>query len=366
MFRSLTAVVMVAVTVSCSEKKQLTEMHDATVSMDNRTEVLNQKTNLLKEDSHRLMELSAELYDALRQGDAVKIRHSSWEAAIKADRLEEKLVQSALYFMSFEFQLWNSLGQDESLEKRERLLQQATMEFLLKVEGLSPRGDEINPLATPLRFDIGNFGEVFGDMNRTATFNAMSAVLHRMNRKQTENLVRLNMEQYSVNMLDLIEKSLLMKQQIEKENLMNSVVPDYVKEVLAHENTAIQLLQTRVSFLATMWMMKASELQNKGMLQQIRGVYFDNLLKKEWSFDISKMNAVQLHYYRTEVLEQALRTKLFLNKLGIEAVKNKQIQSMYARMKIINVSKTESIPLKQEQQLFLRSMKQLYGNSNKE
>lgn len=338
--RPILKIMIFILLTSCSAKKQLDNMHDATLVMKESTQQLNEKTDDIKSDSDSLLQLTEELYDSLRQGDAVKIRQAAWNDSLKAQRIEEKLAQSALYFMSFEFQLWNNYGQDLLKDKRLSLQQQAAMEFFVKIESIAPQNYNANPLASPLQYDIGGFGEIFSDSNKNATFNSMAAAMHKINRKQFENLKKMNLQETPISFLTIIEQALEIKILIDSGKMKVEEAPKFALEVLAHQEVVIALLETRVQFLTTMFLMTATGLQQKSVFTQAREIYLNHLLNKRWLLDLTKWDRAQKYYYQTEVLDQALHTKKILQKMGISIQFNKYLLSLIRRM---NVKTTTNI-----------------------
>lgn len=338
---------------ACGEQKKFHEMRDATVAMKDTTEEMNEKTKTLADSTQRLdektgkvvdvttqmkertdklvemteelgatsrnlSEMNDELYDALRQGNALQLRREAYDAVLKAPTMFKKIAEAGKYFMSFEVQLWNQMGQDFSVAKRDQLSQQAAQEFFLEIEGLAPRDGSVDPTAAP---DIQNLNS---KENRQASFNAFAVTMHHMNRKQGPIVAKRNMD--PVSMLSLMEEALLSKKRGAGEDLGTKA--PFVREVLAHEPKALQLLQTRYNMFPAIFVDFVSQIDDKNLLQKAWMTYMG------WELDLDRLNANQLEYLQTEVLQQALHSRALLQKIGVKPRMDKNIARLIRNMKI--------------------------------
>lgn len=307
--RLLLGLMSLVMVVACSEKEKLDDMHDATNDM---------------------RDITNELYDTLRQGDSLSLRRQAYEAILKAPTLFKKISEANKYFMSFEFQIWNKFGQDLETDKRALLGQQAAMEFFMEIEELAPADGSVNPLVEPKADDI------YSDDNRSAAFNALAVSMHQHNRKQVRALSQ-SPEQKPMSMYSMMEEALLATR--------DQAQTGYVREVLAHESKAIQLLQARYNVFPLVFINAVSHIGNKNFLAQAWQV------KMGWTFDVETLNATQLEYLQTEVLNQALAAKKLLEKLNIKPELNSHVEELLTKMTVKKSEKKSAKTASQEQLL---------------
>ena len=108
----ISSLVLMSLT-ACSQLDKVDEMHDATVKMSNTTDEMKQNTSDLETKTEDLKDVTDELYDSLRQGNALQARRDAYDSILKAPTLFKKTAEATKYFMAFEFQLWNHMGQDQ-------------------------------------------------------------------------------------------------------------------------------------------------------------------------------------------------------------------------------------------------------------
>ena len=302
---------------ACSEVKKVSEMHDATVKMSDTTEKMkdttgemnttttemNKKMGSLQQRTDELKVVTDELYDTLRQGDSLKLRRDGYEAVLKGATAFKKFSEAGKYFMSFEFQLWNNLGQDVEVEKRDTLAQQAAQEFFTEIEDLAARDNSINVMANPKPNDINS------EENRAASFNALAMVLHYTNRKEVRS-EKLNKVE-PISMYSIMEEALLAPRDKEQKS--------YIREIQAHEDKAVQLLQARYNMFPLVFIDSITKIANKSLLGKAKDAYLG------WDFEIDTLSATQLEYLRNEVLVHSVSAKKLLLKIGKKPVLDKKI-----------------------------------------
>lgn len=115
-------------------KKNLDEMHDATVAVGKQTPAMKQTTDELKE-------LTCTMYRSLRQGNAKMSRDQDLVDMRKAEEISEKLAEASEYMQGFEYQVWSPSC--ENVISREKVMEQAVREFLAKLQGFSHKRDKV-------------------------------------------------------------------------------------------------------------------------------------------------------------------------------------------------------------------------------
>lgn len=304
-----------ALFAGCSEVKKLDEMRETTGDMKSVTD---------------------ELYDTLRQGNSLQLRREAYESILKAPTLFKKISEANKYMMSYEFQIWNKLGQDKEDDKRDLLGQQAAMEFFMEMEELAPA--EVNSLAEPDAEDINSVG------NRSASFNAMALSMHQVNRKQVRATSQ-HTEEKQMSLYSMMEESLLTSRDVAQKS--------YAREVLAHEALAIKLLQARYNIFPLVFVDSVSHIGSKGLLAKAFQVY------GSWTLDLDSMNATQVEYMQTEVLSHAVAAKELLIKLGVKPEMNSTVAKLLKNMKTSTSTKKLASSETASQKNMLKLLEQL-------
>jgi outer membrane murein-binding lipoprotein Lpp len=278
-----------------------------------------EKLNDMKTTTGDMKTVTDELYDTLRQGNSLQLRREAYESVLKAPTLFKKISEANKYMMSFEFQIWNKIGQDKEVEKRDLLGQQAAMEFFMEMEELAPQGD-IDPLAEP------DADKINSAENRSASFNAMALSMHQVNRKQARAIEQ-NPEEKQMSLYSMMEDALLTPRNVAQKG--------YEREVLAHEALAIKMLQARYNVFPLVFVDSVSHIGTKGLLAKAFQVY------GSWTLDMDSMNATQVEYLQTEVLEHAVAAKELLIKIGVKPELNSTVEKLLVNMKV-SASKKKS------------------------
>lgn len=332
------------VLAACQQQKQLDEMHDSTVEMNDTTKQLRDTTIEMKQTTVKLEKntgdmktvtddlakqtaemnktttemngttqqmgkVTAELYDASRQGAALEIRRKSLEMLYAAESNGKKVAEAGKYFMSFEFQLWTGYGQDLTEEKRDHLLADAAAEFFKDIKEFTV---EEAPWFNPFAKAKGN-GGLHDRVNKEASFNAIAAALHRVNRKQDEMLVE-HKDLKSLSMYEMLKRSLQLERGLNDGTVAYADLKGYQREVLNNRDVALRLLQARHNFIATIFL-------NEVLPQEGAKATINNALNyylgagKGWTMEIDKYNVSQLKTLN-QYLTASLGTRQVLRDLG--------------------------------------------------
>jgi hypothetical protein len=383
--------------IACSEQKKLTEMHDATIRMDNTTLEMNENTKSMKTKTNEMsvqtrkmsdttddmakttkdmaktteemrkttdrmagttdhmakttdqmldvtqglaqqtQELkldTEELYDALRQGSSLQVRELLLKALVEAPNMIAKASKAGKYFMSFEFQLWTNRSQDKSEQKRDLLIQQAIEELFIEIKGLVNSVYQETEIKTvPSSNKNSGVFDVTNRENLIASFNALAASAHKINRKQIENISLYSKKLTPYSVLDIIKLALKYEKSSEAERAkISENRKEAYKIVLENRERAILLLQTRYSFLPLSVMNSFSDFSDQNFIQKIVSTKFS------WTLDLSHTaNAERLEYYHSNVLKMALEDRDFLLSIGETPKLHMVTLGLLKNMKIENI-----------------------------
>lgn len=317
---------------ACSEIKKIDEMKDNTSQMNETTKTLLEKTGEMKDelgemskttedldtkmedlldvakadlaDGMRNVETNmAELFDSMRQGDGSALRRNSFDSLQRARSLQARVAEAGLYMMSFEFQTMGRVGMDADPEQRERLYQQAVLEFFLKLDDIAPSGGKVWPQAQP------DVDDLQSSENRASAFNAMAFALHKTNRKQLPD------PNYGrpMSMYDLIINALLLKPEIDSGRIKLPAGPHYVKEVLARPARVHQLLQTRYNVFAYGLLGLSTNLIEQSTIGQAMAL----LGGLDVNLSEARLGVAGLTYIKEEILDPAARTARDMFAVGL-------------------------------------------------
>ncbi len=334
--------------MSCEMKKQLEEMHDSTGKLEKNTQQMgdttakmelttremndttgemNERTALLYDSTLKMLEktgaiaiASNEMYDALKQGDTLNLRRQAISSMLGADSSGRKIAEAVKYVMSFEFQVYSGQGQDTGIEKREHLKAEALSEFFKDIKEYAPVDEKIDPLAQASSGYIDN---------KKATFNAMSAALHKVNRKQ-EDFVKANPSFKVESFLSMIKNGLLKAKALKAGKLAFSQLTEAEKEVIINEKTAILLLQARHNFIGAIFLSESSKVQ-RGILSVLK------MMTLGWDLRMEDFNQAQLDHFIV-YLENIVSTKAFLTQLGQPLVVDFKIKRLLVKANLIKAN----------------------------
>lgn len=332
--------------MSCEMKTQLSEMHDSTQrlekntqKMSDTTEKMEKTTGVMAETTERmsgttlklyestmkmlgrtdtLVGASAELYDALKQGDSLNLRRQGLAAMNSAQSSGRKLAEAVKYVLAFEFQLFSGLGQDMTEEKLDRLKEDAMAEFFKDVKEYYILGDKPHPLAQA--------GGGVED-NKRANFNALAAVLHKENRKQQET-AKSTGQIKAVSILTMINETLEKGQLLKAGKISFSQLKHYEKEILNNEEIALQLLQARHNFIKAIVLSETSQI-SKGKIKALTMMLF------KWDLNLSEFNEVQLSTY-VSYIDAVHSTENELKKLGQPIYKDSLLMRLLKKARLIS------------------------------
>ncbi len=309
--------------VACGEVNNLHKMNDTTQKMSDTTTEMNTTTKELSDKTESMKNTTGELYDALRQGNTVQLRRDAWKAILEAPTMFRKISEAGKYFMSYEFQLWNDSAQDADAGRRSVLAQQAAKEFFLEIEELAPRDGSVNVSIAP---DAQNLQNIESAQNRQASFNALAISMDQINRKQVPVLAKT--KQPMMSMESIMEEALLAKKDLQDGQILPENKMTYIREVLAHEEKAIQILKTRYSLFPLVFIDAVTKVGDMGLLDKGKMVLLG------WDLDLDQLNTVQLEYYQTEALDRAIAARTILKKLGIKTELDGNVAMLLNKMRI--------------------------------
>lgn len=343
-FKNIALLTMLGASLlACEAKKNLDDMHDATLEMrdttkdmsdttkdmntttkdlrdttqgmSKTTEEMSQTTQRMEQKTHELDAKTAELYDALRQGNAALSRKEFLDQMDRSQEMAKKLSFGVKYFWAYEFQLWSMQGLDNE-ERREELASAAAREFIMEVHEYAPTEDFISPTT---------------NNNNEKNFLALATTLHEVNDKQR---VRINSAGIKpMSMYLLIERALKQKAEMDAGKITVDQLAHSSYDLLGFEKKMFQILQARHNFILTMLVAKASHI-DQSLLNKIKL----GLFGMSWTLDLSKYNTVEMKEMK-KYLGAIFETRDLLAKSGQPIVMDKTIMKIVRNGQVIT-SKT--------------------------
>lgn len=352
--QSILALALLLSLSSCEMKKNLDEMHDATMDMSETTKKMeastskmlevttavkdetvsvSAKTTAVGEISAGIAETSrnieghtVEMYDDLKQGDSLAARRNGLISLTKATDPSMKISEAAKYFMSFEFQLWSGAGKD-TYERREELMVAAAKEFLRDAQEFADANQtEANPTAN------------LGDPNQN--LNALSVAMHFVNPKQTETLHKYPAYR-EITMYSILKDGLAASREIESGKKTARDFPPHVREVLIYERVARLLVQSRYNYYGSMALGKATQIRtNSKAFKFWTGIELSTVTKvrmafRKWNLDFTKLGVTEVEE-TGKYMEGALKAFDFMRSNGIVPTMNKNLKRIYRNMRPSN------------------------------
>ena len=309
----------VVMSSSCAMIKNLDDMHDGMVSMDdttkrmkNSTADMNEKMDATNEEIHKTNLYIAAQYSDLRQGSAATLRIESLRRMEESDSIEAKISNAALFYMALEFQLWKNFGKDTE-ESRIGLYDQAMAQYFRELPEYTHNKSTLDPSSTN------------DDME---SVDALAVAMHFANPNALMLDEKRNIKAMTV--LKLIEDTLKERWDIWAMpfHVQRDKVPEYKREILKNQELAVYMLQVRHNFLAAMALAKISDLKAggwKGFWAKL-DAYFT-----KWEGKLVRNNITQLDFANVWVTE-AIRTRDKLVELGYEPKYNSKLKRIFGHM----------------------------------
>jgi len=345
--------------------KNMDEMHDATVSMNDKMDTTNQainKTNSTTEHMSTTTDglasttngmakttngmatdvaatacIAGETYTALRQGNTLQARvgEDALGGMDSSHAIEDKIFHAGAYMKAFEFQIPNC-ADSEYVAHLQIFYRQAAEEFT-------------RVLPNYLTTDKSKWSvSATSTDNKTNDLYALAVSLQELNANIVEawRLSNASGKGKGVlqpqSLLDLIESSLTRKIQIAA-HPEQAILAD--REFLFNEDMMIQLFQVRMNFLAAMALAKVSNLEEKGtlglpgLLREIKmllGSHWEpNLRQFGTDDDLERLKMITRFLYGSNDM------RAYLYSIGKQPYLDSTIFKMYQHMNVGDARQTK-------------------------
>lgn len=294
--------------------QKVDEMHASTLEMADTTKNMSTTTNDMKTLTEDLRELSAWMFNILKQGDTSRLRDEAIKDMIASESLSRKTLLATKYFYGFEYQVWNSpklKNEVNNVELREKLKAGAVIEFAKTLAEFMPR----EQIETGLSTDP--------DM---LNLYALAASMHKVNDYQQDLLrgAEAHPALSLTSMMTIIQDGLLVADKFERGEISRSQLSPSQIEVLREEDTFIYTLKLRYKFLPIFALARLTNI-SQNQVQMVSGAWTPDFLIE------GKMNLEEINY-AIEILMGAKQTKDLLAKRGVNVSLDPVVIKMLANM----------------------------------
>lgn len=293
MQKLLVLLVIISFSVSCSKSKK-----------SGNSNTLQEKTTQIKEQ----LVISKEADD---------IRNTKFDVLTSdKEKLGAKIAAAAVYFQSFEFQLWT--GDDKT---REVLFLDAANEFTKRISDIY---EELNLK----KMSPTNEGKKF---RNDQAFYAIALTMH-MNHHYQEELVDLKANAKAISFFDI------MKSALKKD--YNAQAMSQHEEVLVsgiNKEIMIELIKARVDIYSALALKNLTDKRNVTFRQKFKAIIFKLTGGKYGSIELPEVFAKSNAPTKKQTilyLDAATKAKNFLDNIGVEKDLEESLRSAYSKISL--------------------------------
>ncbi len=288
-------------TSACSKVKEL----------DKRTENMEKSTERVSAVTDDLKETTTIMYQQIRSKEAEDTRDEKFEILMKKDAdMGTRITSAGVYFKSMEFQLWNDNDTFDNRDALDVLYLDAANEFTRRMCDLY---EKINlKKMSPTKSD-----------EMEMSFYALAAALH-MNHTFQDDVAK-NKNFQATSMYDLMKKALL-------KDYKNKPLKEH-EEILVNginREIMIELIKARVDILSALALKNLTDKRDMTLGQKAKALLFKVTGGALGSIDLPEVYDLSndtTKNYTEKYLDGALKSKNFLQEIGVEKKLEKTLKS---------------------------------------
>lgn len=319
MKQSALLLAVLSFSVACSKvdkaEKNMNDMKDNTVAMSKTTDEMKDTTTIM--------------YQQIRSKEAEDTRNKKFEILNDDDKgFGEKIAAAAVYFKSFEFQLWTAQKGFDDNHARDVLLLDAANEFTKRLCDLY---EKINvKKMSPTKDGRAHRAE--------QAFYALAVTMH-MNHHYQEELIDAKADVKGISFYDVMKKAL--EKDGNGENLK-----DY-EEVLVsgiNKEMMIELMKARVDMLSALALKNLTDKRDMTFGQKLKALLFKASGGKLGSIDLPETYAKANEPTKKQTityLENAVKVKNFLARQNIDKALEKTLKSAFAHLDLGEIQRDQ-------------------------
>lgn len=308
---SLVLLAVLTLSVSCSKVKDaennMKSMKDTTTEMSKTTEKMEENTTVM--------------YQQVRSKEAEDTRNKKFEILNdKEADFGTRIAAAAVYFKSFEFQLWTGSGEDTQ-HVREVLMLDAANEFTRRV---CDTYKKINvKRLSPVKEGKGQADE--------HTFYALAATMHMTHHFQ-DGLVEKKPRVKKTSFYDIVKSAL-------RKDDLGEPMADYEEVLVSGINKEImtELIKARVDMLSALALKDLTDKRNMTIGQKLKGLLFKVTAGNLGSIDLPETYPGANDATKNRVityLDGALKARNFLGEIDVKKDLEKTIKSAFQKISL--------------------------------
>lgn len=305
MKKSLVLLAILSLSVSCSKIK------DAEKNMNN----MNVKTTQMKDNT-------TVMYQQVRSKEAEDTRNKKFEILNSdEEKIGAKIAAAAVYFKSFEFQLWTGAKDFDTTHARDVLLLDAANEFTKRICDVY---GELNLK----KMSPTNDGKKY---SKDQAFYALAITMH-MNHHYQEELIDSKASLKAISFYDVVKSAL-------KKDANGSAMSEH-EEVLVsgmNKEIMIELIKARVDMLSALGLKNLTDKRNMTLKQKLKAVLFKVSGGKYGSIELPEIFAKSNEPTKKQTikyLESATKARKFLADIGVEKELEKTLKSAFSKISL--------------------------------
>jgi hypothetical protein len=307
---SAVIIASLALSVSCSKVQKVEK------NMDN----MMQKTEQMSTTTGDMKETTTIMYQQIRSKEAEDTRNKKF-IILKSEeeKIGEKIAAAAVYFKSFEFQLWSAQEGFDNNEIREKLILDAVNEFTKRISDLYEKINVKKMIPT-------NDGKKHSSEQ---AFYALAATMH-MNHSYQEELVDQKAGIKAISFYDIIKGAL------DKES-SGEALTEY-EEVLVsgvNKEMMIELIKARVDMMAALGLKNLTDKRDMTLGQKVKAAIFKVSGGKLGSIDLPETFSTSNGPTKKQTikyLDAANKAKKFLLNIDVEKQLEKTLKSAFSKI----------------------------------
>ena len=276
----------------------------------------------MKEQTTEMKENTSVMYQQVRSKEAEDTRNKKFDIILsKKEGFGTKLAAAAVYFKSFEFQLWTGAKGFDDNHMREVLLLDAANEFTRRMSDLYSKIDVKKMSPT-------NDGKKHSsDM----AFYAIAATMH-FNHHFQDELIDAKASIKAISFYDVMKSAL--KRDYESESLT-----EYEEVLVSNMNREImiELIKARVDMFSALALKNLTDKRDMTFKQKWKAIWFKISGGKWGAIELPEVFAKSNEPTKKQTvkyLEAAMRAKNILSDLGVHKELEKTIKSAFSSIKL--------------------------------
>ena len=314
----------------CGMIKNLDDMHDSTVHMDQTTTEMNNGTKDMGKDVRTTKDVSIDMKKTVEQtyaatkdvlGGSTRVMTSDRRAGnLKELRdsndIQDRISIAGTYVDAMEYQHWAPSSQPYSI--RDTRMAESMQQLFLDFGKYMKDHSKVSPTKTKDKFEI---------------LYAISFTIDHLSPDQTEKLEGTGIQPLSP--LNIIESALSKQALIDAGKMRASELTPGEESVVARKEDAIYLLRVRHNFLMALAYANLTSDKDGDLKSQLSNLW--SLVRSKlssgykWTPNFADRNQQQINDITNKFAKPALETALFLQSIGQDVMTDSTIRELLTR-----------------------------------